>query len=148
MVKTRGTTGRSGQNRWGDSWPPVGRISGRQWGFPVAAYGENLMATHRLVARAFGDCGLGRASNSASSRRSHVQRSGARDRCPLRSLGVERGLPAIGSITRTFLPGIWPSSIPEGLPLHLPASTGVHTRSAGGRLSLDPPHSVGGSVRP
>ena len=47
MVKTRGITGRSGQNRWGDSWPPVGRISGRPWGFPVAAYGENLMATHR-----------------------------------------------------------------------------------------------------
>jgi hypothetical protein len=46
MVKTRGNTGRSGQNRWGDPWPPMGRISGRQWGFPVAAYGENLMATH------------------------------------------------------------------------------------------------------
>ncbi len=46
MVNTRGVTGRSGQNRWGDSWPPVGRISGRPWGFPVAAYGENLMATH------------------------------------------------------------------------------------------------------
>jgi hypothetical protein len=46
MVKTRRTTGRSGQNRWGDSWPPVGRISGRPRGIPVAAYGENLMATH------------------------------------------------------------------------------------------------------
>ena len=46
MVKTRGITGRSGQNRWGDSWPPVGRISGRPRGVPVAAYGENLMATH------------------------------------------------------------------------------------------------------
>ena len=46
MVKTRSTTGRSGQNRWGDSWPPTGRISGRPRGVPVAAYGENLMATH------------------------------------------------------------------------------------------------------
>ena len=45
--QTRGVTGRSGQNRWGESWPPVGRISGRPWGFPVAAYGENLMATHK-----------------------------------------------------------------------------------------------------
>ena len=25
----------------------MGRISGRLWGFPVAAYGENLMATDR-----------------------------------------------------------------------------------------------------
>ena len=24
----------------------MGRISGRPWGLPVAAYGENLMATH------------------------------------------------------------------------------------------------------
>jgi len=24
----------------------MGRISGRPWGIPVAAYGENLMATH------------------------------------------------------------------------------------------------------
>ena len=39
------STGRSGQNRWGDSWPPVGRISGRLWGVPMAAYGENPMAT-------------------------------------------------------------------------------------------------------
>ena len=46
MNKTRGTTGRSGQNRWGDSWPPTGRISGRPRGVSVAAYGENLMATH------------------------------------------------------------------------------------------------------
>ena len=27
----------------------MGRISGRPWGFPVAAYGENLMATHNGV---------------------------------------------------------------------------------------------------
>ena len=25
----------------------MGRISGRPWGIPVAAYGENLMATHK-----------------------------------------------------------------------------------------------------
>src|SRR5436853_20160 len=41
---------RSGQNRWGDSWPPMGRISGRPRGIPVAAYGENLMATHSCLA--------------------------------------------------------------------------------------------------
>ena len=49
MVKTRGNTGRSGQNRWGDSWPSTGRISGRPWGIPMAANGENLMATHKAV---------------------------------------------------------------------------------------------------
>jgi hypothetical protein len=25
-------------------WPPLGRFGDRQWGDPVAAYGENLMA--------------------------------------------------------------------------------------------------------
>jgi hypothetical protein len=35
----------------------VGRISGRPWGFPVAAYGENLMATHTQLR---GGHGVGR----------------------------------------------------------------------------------------
>ena len=41
-------TDRSGQNRWGETWPPMGRNSGRQWGIPVAASGEIPMAAVRL----------------------------------------------------------------------------------------------------
>jgi hypothetical protein len=35
----------------------MGRISGRPWGIPMAAYGENLMATHTSIHKAArGDC--------------------------------------------------------------------------------------------
>jgi hypothetical protein len=45
------------QNRWGDSWPPTWRISGRPRGVPAAAYGENPMA---IVTTCRSRCACGR----------------------------------------------------------------------------------------
>src|SRR5450432_2124656 len=42
---------RSGHDRWGGKRPPTGRISGRQWGIPMAASGENYMAAVRSAHR-------------------------------------------------------------------------------------------------
>jgi hypothetical protein len=44
---------RSGQDRWGEKWPPMGRTSGRQWGNPMAASGENYMATVTRLCNCF-----------------------------------------------------------------------------------------------